>query len=141
MTLKTVHSLVLAFCLMLLGAVYAAPAQAAGAEGPQSTRSFIAVAPLNISILKGLRSQGMLQIEVSLEIEDDDLRDRALKIYPRLQDAYVIALRHYASNQMRLYKVPNVEQIALMLQEITDQVLRQKGSRILLSQVMLHRPY
>ncbi len=115
--------------------------QATEASRPQSAEAFIALDPLNISIIQNLRIRGLLQVEVGLDVPDSDLRSRTLALYPRLQDAYVQVLQFYAANRLDVRRVPDVNEIARVLQAVTDKVLQQKGAHLLLSQVMLQRPY
>ena len=122
--------------LLMLGAPIS---EAAEAEAPETSEQYIKVNPLNISIIKNSRVRGMLQVEINLNVEDNQLHDRALKLYPRLHDAYVLALRFYATNHIKMSHLPNVEQIAQVLQTVTNDVLKQQGAEVLLSQVMVHR--
>ena len=114
---------------------------AAEASRPETNESFIAIDAMNISIIKDLRVRGMLQVEIGLDVPDEDLRETALILYPRLQNAYVMALRYYTGNRLPLFTTPDVFQIATLLQQVTDEVLHRPGARVLLSQVMVHKPY
>ena len=117
------------------------PIQAAETVRPESDASYVIVNAMNVSIIQNARVRGMLQIEIGLDVPDDDLRETAIQLAPRLQDAYVIALRHYTTNRLKLYQVPDANLIGNILQNVTTQVLGQKGAVVLLSQIMLHKPY
>lgn len=124
----------------LSGVACLAPAIAEESSEPQSTDSFLPIDPLNISIIQKLKIRGILQVVISLDIHDDKLRDKAMALYPRLQDAYVQSLRFYSANRLNVKKIPNVDEIARTLQTTTNSVLREVGATVLLSQVMVQRP-
>lgn len=130
--------------LTLLAALTIAPPvshSASEASRPESAQSYVSFDPFNISIIQNLRMRGMLQVEFGLDVPDSELRDKTLMLDARLQDAYLQSLQFYSSHRLQLYYTPNVEEIALTLQAVTDKVLGQPGAHILLNQVMLHRPY
>jgi hypothetical protein len=132
------------FCILCAAALlFAAPTARAAPEAsrPESAQSYVSFDPFNISVVQKLRVRGMLQVEFGLDVPDDDLRERALMLNARLQDAYVQTLQFYSSHRVQLYYTPNVEEIALTLQAATDKVLGQTGAHVLLNQVMLHKPY
>jgi len=128
-------ALVLALVLMTR------PVEAAETVRPASDASYVIINAMNVSIIQNSRVRGMLQIELGLDVADDDLRESAILLAPRLQDAYLIALRHYTTNQLKLYKVPDANLIGDILQNVTTQVLGEEGAIVLLSQIMLHRPF
>jgi len=117
------------------------PVQAAETVRPASDASYVIINAMNVSIIQNARVRGMLQIELGLDVPDDDLRETAIQLAPRLQDAYLIALRHYTTNQLKLYQVPDANLIGNILQNVTTQVLGEEGAIVLLSQIMLHRPF
>ena len=117
------------------------PIEAAESVRPESDASYVIINPMNISIIQNARVRGMLQVELGLDIPDDELRATAIQLAPRLQDAYVIAMRHYTTNQLKLYQVPNANLIGDILQNVTTQVLGGDGAIVLLSQIMLHKPF
>ncbi len=114
-------------------------AMAAEAEAPETSDQYIKITPLNISIIQESRIRGILQVEINLDVPNETLHERALMLYPRLQDAYMLALRFYATNHLKVSHLPNVEQITHVLQTVTNDVLKQPGARVLLSQVMIQR--
>ena len=69
-------------------ALFQSGAQAAEESRPESAEGYVAISPLNISIVKDFQVQGMLQVEIGLDIPDKKLREQALKIYHRLEDTY-----------------------------------------------------
>lgn len=117
------------------------PAGAAETVRPASDASYVIINAMNVSIIQNARVRGMLQIELGLDVPDDDLRETAIQLAPRLQDAYLIALRHYTTNQLQLYHVPDANLIGDILQNVTTQVLGEEGAIVLLSQIMLHKPF
>ena len=117
------------------------PARAAETVRPASDASYVIINAMNVSIIQDARVRGMLQIELGLDVPDDELRETAIQLAPRLQDAYLIALRHYTTNQLQLYHVPDANLIGDILQNVTTQVLGEEGAIVLLSQIMLHKPF
>ncbi len=129
--------------LTLLAALTAAAPASLGApeaSRPESAQSYVSFDPFNISVVQKLRIRGMLQVEFGLDVPDSELRDRALMLDARLQDAYLQSLQFYTSHRLQLFYTPNAEEIALTLQAVTDKLLGQPGAHVLLGQVMLHRP-
>ena len=135
---KLIWLLVALTCALIL---MTRPAEAAETVRPASDASYVIINAMNVSIIQNARVRGMLQIELGLDVPDDDLRETAIQLAPRLQDAYLIALRHYTTNQLTLYKVPDANLIGDILQKVTTQVLGEEGAIVLLSQIMLHRPF
>ena len=132
---------VLAFVLTISFLLAAAQAEAAQATRPESSESYIAIDPMNMTVMRKGRSRAFLQVEIGLDIPDKELRDQALNVYPRLQDAYVQSLRYYTTYELRLYYLPDLDKLTALLQSATDRSLGAPGANVLLSQVLLTKPY
>jgi len=130
----------LACSVLIVATVALNSAMASESSEPESSNEFVTIDPLNISVIQKLRIRGILQVVISLDIPDEKLREKALALYPRLQDAYVQSLRLYSANRLRIRYIPNVDEIARTLQLTTNSVLRGKGATVLLSQVMVQQP-
>ena len=116
----------------------APPQQAQRGRSITSSPDFVPLAPLTATLQADYRLRGILQIEAGLEIPDSRLRARAEEMMPRLRNAYVTQLSIYAGANYRYGEMPDAERISMMLQRATDEVLGQKGARVLLGMVVIH---
>jgi len=140
----------LAGCALALSAAPAALAAAPPAEGASSSDSdgrhrnltssstYMPLPPLMAAVQSNFRSQGLLQIEAGLEIDDPRLRRRVERYMPRLRNAYVSALTLYAGSYYRFGEVPDADRIAALLQEATNMTLGQEGADVLLGMIIIH---
>jgi flagellar basal body-associated protein FliL len=129
---------VTALALVLLGA--SARAEDAR-KGPRhkitQSPSYVEIDPLYATILDVDRPVGMLLIGIGLDIPDARLRSQAENAMPVLRDAFVRNLMSYGSTSVRIWKQPDVTEIAARLQRVTDRALGRKGARLLLAQVAM----
>jgi flagellar basal body-associated protein FliL len=101
------------------------------------SESYVIIEPLYASILDGARSHGLLLVELGLDVPDAKLRDRVNQSLPNLRDAYVRSLLIYAATSVRAWRQPNVEDISIRMQAITDRVMGQPGARVLMAQTAI----
>ena len=121
---------------------FGAEIRAAEATGPAQhkttqSESYVIIEPLYASILDGARSHGLLLVELGLDVPDEKLRVRVNQSLPNLRDAYVRSLLTYAATSVRAWRQPNVEDIAIRMQAITDRVMGQPGARVLMAQTAI----
>ena len=101
------------------------------------SESYLMVDPLYTSIVDDSHPLGLLMLGIGLDVPDADLRDKIERDMPQLRDAYVRSLMAYTATSVRSWRQPDVAAIADRLQGVTDRVLKQKGARVLLAQVMI----
>lgn len=101
------------------------------------SESFVGLDPLDTSILDGNRPLGLLRVGIGLDVPSKELRDQVEQDMPRLRDAYIRALISFSAINVRSWRQPDVVALADRLQGVTDRVLKKKGARILLGQVMI----
>lgn len=146
---RQISRLCAALCLTaLLGssaAAMAAPPAESGASESESrhrnltsSSTYMPLPPLTATVQANYRSQGLLQIEAGLEIDDPRLRRRVERYMPRLRNAYVSALTLYAGSYYTFGEVPDAERIAALLQEATNMTLGQEGADVLLGMIIIH---
>ena len=104
---------------------------------PTQAESYVSVEPMYASILDGSKPVGLLLVEVSMDVPDPELRERAKEYMPILRDAYVRALAAYAANAVRIWRQPDIDDISGRIQKITDFMLRKPGARILMAQTAI----
>jgi flagellar basal body-associated protein FliL len=102
-----------------------------------SSESYIGIDPIYSTIIDGGRPRGLLMVELGLDIPDAEFREAVSRAMPVLRDAYVRGLVIYASNAVRPYRQPNVEDIAMRLQTITDKVMGKPGAKVLMAQTAI----
>ena len=122
----------------VLSAGEVAAAEAPPQQGPQhkatSSESYVIIDPIYSTILDGQKPRGLLMVEIGLDVPDAKMRETVNTALPVLRDAYVRTLVAYASAAVRLYRQPNVEDIATRLQTVTDTVMGKAGAKVLMQQ-------
>jgi len=101
------------------------------------SESYIEIEPMYVTILDADRPAGMLMIGVGLDIPDAKLRGEAQHGLPVLRDALVRNLMNFSATSLRIWKQPDVVEIADRLQRVTDRALGRKGATLLLAQVAM----
>jgi flagellar basal body-associated protein FliL len=145
-------------CAVLLASFLAAtmPAHAAGggghgakkegskAKAPEKQRpitslaSWVMVDPFSVTVIQNDKIRGKVSVSFGMDVPDDDLRERAELIMPRLQDAWLNRLNLYASTTVRPGKPANIDDVALLLQSTADQMLGKPGSKVLIASVIVN---
>jgi len=80
---------------------------------------------------------GTLTIEMGLDTRDETLRQQIAVSVPRLRDAFIRRLQPYALSLGRTTLI-DLDYMTQELQTATDEVLKKKGARVLLSTVLLN---
>lgn len=132
--------------LACLAAAFSAGGIVARASGATpvpavTSNSFVTLAPLSIPIIQRAKVYGFLQMEITLDVPDPDLNKYATAVFPRLRDAYLRNMNVYASNHIRIGRVPDIEGIRQTLQAVTDHTLGRPGARVLFGQIMIQAAY
>ena len=151
----------LKLCTALLACVLAAasPAHASGggghgakkdghggskAKAPKKQRpitsleSWVMVDPFSVTVIQNDKIRGKVSVSFGMDVPDDELRERAELIMPRLQDAWLNRLNLYASTTVRPGKPANIDDVSLLLQTTADQMLGKTGSKVLIASVIVN---
>lgn len=139
---------------LLILAVSAAPAAAAGANTPTaapeqapasrqerltSAASFLPMPTLSAGVLQRHASLGTIVVDMGLDIPDANLRRRAQLNAPRIRDALRTALATYSSTYYRDRTAPDPATLTRLLQQSVDRVLGAEGARVLLVNIIYQR--
>jgi flagellar basal body-associated protein FliL len=101
------------------------------------SKSFVMVEPFYTTIYDAARPVGMLMVAVGLDIPDSELRSQAETGMPLLRDYYLRNLSNFSATAVRPWQQPDVNEIALRLQRVTDRALHRRGAKVLLAQVAI----
>ncbi|MBT9470959.1 MAG: Tat pathway signal protein [Pseudomonadota bacterium] len=128
--------------LLTFAALLVAPALMAAAPAKDEKKkgggaSFIQINTLTATVIRASGRRGILTVESGLDIPNEKLRAKANSVLPRIRAAFVQALQIYASG-MSPGAIPNAEILTLLLQREADQVLGQKGARLLLGTMLIN---
>lgn len=130
-------------CLTAAIPLFAGSLPALAAEGGSGVRkatqseSYVVIEPMYASIIDGVTPRGLLLVELGLDIPDSTLRERVAQNLPAMRDAYLRALLSYAATSVRVWRQPNVEDIANRMQAITNKIVGREGAKVLMSQTAI----
>lgn len=102
-----------------------------GAAEPRFTR----MATLTATIVRSGGRRGVLSVEAGIDVENEDLRTRAVQALPRLRAAYSDILRTFGA-ALAPGEVPDADRLARDLQTATNEVVGQAGARLLLGTIL-----
>jgi hypothetical protein len=118
---------------LLLPAALPGPARAEKKE----EGTYVAIDTLAATVIAGNGRHQILTVQAGVDAPDKALHDYAVKVTPRLQDAYVQVLQLYAGG-LTPGAPPDADYVARRLQEATDKVLGKPGGRFLLGGIMIN---
>ncbi len=101
------------------------------------SESYVSFEPLYTSIVEAGRPCGMLMVHFGLDVPDPKLREEIQRSAPVLRDAYLRNLIAFTSNQVQVWRQPDIDVIAARLQRITDRAVQRPGARILMAQMAM----
>jgi hypothetical protein len=125
--------LILIAALMTAGTALAAPVEKKKGGGD----SFIQLHSITANILLSDHRNGVLQVDVGLDVPDPALRKRAEESIPRLQDAFVREMATYVPS-IPPGGAPNPDILSTQLQRAVDRVLGRPGARVLLGSMLVN---
>lgn len=105
-----------------------------------TSQSYLRMEPVSASVRAGAYMGGVLEVEFSLDIPDDALREQAREQTLRLRDGYVTVLTSYGGLGYRAGTVPDFVRITRLMQQSTDRTLGTRGAEVLIRSVTLHEP-
>jgi hypothetical protein len=118
---------------LLLPIALAGPALADNRE----EGTYVAVDTLTATVLADNGRHQTMTVQAGVDVPDTALRDYAVKVTPRLQDAYTQVLQTYAAGLVP-GAPPDADYLARRMQEATDRVLHKPGARFLIGGVMVN---
>jgi len=115
--------------------------KAEGGEGEKGKKkpdgTYMTVGLVTASIIRSNGRRSVLAIETGIDAPDPKLYEKASRLTPRLQAAYVQSVQIYAAN-VSPTRVPDADYISRELQRQTDVVVGGRGVRLLLGSIMIN---
>ncbi|WP_429911880.1 hypothetical protein [Glycocaulis sp.] len=102
--------------------------------------SYVRMEPVSASVRAGGYVGGVLEVQFSLDIPDEALREQARDSMLRLRDGYTTVLTSYGGLGYRAGDVPDFVRITRLLQQSTDRTLGTRGAQVLIRAIALHEP-
>ena len=102
-----------------------------------SLASWVSVDPFSVTVVQEDRISGKLLVSFGMDVPDEELRLKAELIMPRLQDAWLTQLSHYAGTTVRANRAANISDVSTLLQSTADLVLGKPGSKVLIGSVIV----
>ena len=99
--------------------------------------TYVAVDTLTATVMADNGRHQTMTVQAGVDVPDAALRDYAIKVTPRLQDAYAQVLQIYAGGLVP-GAPPDADYLARRMQEATDRVLHKPGARFLIGGVMIN---
>ena len=118
--------------------------KAEGAKAPKKQRpitsldSWVMVDPFSVTVVQEDRVRGKVLVSFGMDVPDASLREKAVLIMPRLQDAWLSQLNLYAATTVRPGKAANITDVSNILQSTADRVLGKTGSKVLIASVIVN---
>ncbi|MFC4725879.1 hypothetical protein AB6B38_10715 [Glycocaulis abyssi] len=102
--------------------------------------SYVRMEPVSASVRAGGYIGGVLEVQFSLDIPDETLREQARASMLRLRDGYTTVLTSYGGLGYWAGDVPDFVRITRLLQQSTDRTLGTRGAEVLIRAIALHEP-
>lgn len=99
--------------------------------------NWVAVDPMTVAILRDSTIDGMMLVEIGLDVPDGALREKAEAVLPRLRDVWLRALADYASTRARIGRQADLNLLGARLQTATNRVLGAPGAQLLFLQAVV----
>lgn len=107
---------------------------------PTSLKSWVMVDPFTISVIQDGDVRGKLTVNFGMDVPDDQLRDKAETLMPRLRDAWLRSLNLYAATALRPHRQADVGELSARIQQTADEVLGKPGAKVLMAQALVDIP-
>jgi hypothetical protein len=98
--------------------------------------SYIQFEAFTVTVRRPNGTRGVLSIEAGIDVADPALRTRADQSKPILRDAYMRWLTTYGLS-LTPGGLPNLDELHIELQRITDRTLGRPGAKLLIGSVMV----
>lgn len=126
----------IAAAIALLG--IAAPARAASGRASEAPL-LLDMAPVTVPILRGPHMEGSVHLQLSLRLSDRAAAKQATRLTPRLEAAYLTALRRLAVTHFDPGRTADLDLVSKVLQARTDQILGPGAARLLIKESAVRR--
>ena len=129
--------------LLLAAVLGVAPAQASTNKGPAqnkrltSSKDYVQLNTITAPIAARYRFNGILVVDVGLDVPDPKLHALAELSKPRLQDTLRAALSDYTHALYRPGQLPDPERMLAMMQMAVNKSLGAPGARVLFVSIMV----
>ena len=117
--------------VIALPAIASEPKKKGGGAGYTQFRTVTAFTDV------GRRRHGTLSVDMGLYTDNPKLTEQIVLMMPRLQDAYLTRLQSYAGG-LTSQSLVDPDFISSQFQTVTDQILGQKGAKVLLGSILLN---
>lgn len=130
---------------MALTAFFFSSAVSTAASAPEKEEvvvvgEFLPIPPISVAMYnKRKRPSGTMTVIVQLKIEDEDQMTEAMKIIPRLTNAYMQETMKLALNFFDVNRPVNANILSRTLQNVTNKVLKHKNARLLIGDIAVQK--
>lgn len=118
----------------------AKPKGGAPKRAPTSLKSWVMVDPFTITVIQDGNVRGTFTVNFGMDVPDNDLREKAETLMPRLRDAWLRSLSLYAATALRPRRQADVDELSARIQQTADEVLGKPGAKVLMAQAMINIP-
>ncbi len=140
MFFRTVFITILSALFLFVGTAHSSPSVSKSDDPVEEESEFVIIPPISVAMYnKRKRPAGTMTIQMQLHIENDDQREEAKKIMPRLTSAYTQETAQLAANFFEISRPVNANILGRSLQKITDRLLRHDKARVLIGDIAVFR--
>ncbi|MEZ5757809.1 MAG: hypothetical protein R3D86_06280 [Emcibacteraceae bacterium] len=105
-------------------------------EKAEEISEFVEIPPISVAMYnRRKRPAGTMTVLLQLKIDDSEQREEAIKILPRLKNAYMQETLKLALNFFDIDRPVNANLLSRSLQNATNIVLKHDKARVLISDV------
>lgn len=124
----------------LANAALAAGSSAPPKEVEEEVGEFLPIEPISVAMYnKRKRLAGTMTVVMQLRIEDKDQMKEAMKIMPRLKNAYMQETLKLALNFFEISRPVNANLLGRSLQNVTNMVLKHDKARVLIGDIAVQK--
>lgn len=140
MFFRTVFITILSALFLFVGTAHSSPPVSKSDDPVEEESEFVIIPPISVAMYnKRKRPAGTMTIQMQLHLENDDQREEAKKIMPRLTSAYTQETAQLAANFFEISRPVNANILGRSLQKITDRLLRHDKARVLIGDIAVFR--
>lgn len=105
-------------------------------ESTEELSEFVEIPPISVAMYnRRKRPAGTMTVLLQLKIDDSEQRAEAVKVMPRLKNAYMQETLKLALNFFDIDRPVNANLLSRSLQNATNIVLKHENARVLISDV------
>ncbi len=122
------------------GTVFANSTPAPKEGGAEETSIYVPVPPISVAMYnKRKRPSGTMTVMIQLKIDDAEQREEAVKLMPRLKNAYMQHTLNLALNFFDISRPVNANILSRTLQSVTNQILKHSHATVLIGDIAVQR--